>query len=220
VGVAAAVWAVPLVQGYDRALSGPFWWLTVTGRLKPGWSLEQATAHTRAISPGVFEASLPPNHPTAYVKDYLASRLNAVPAGARISELRENYEQSLWLLLAIAGSVLLVACANLTNLLLARASAREREIAVRQALGAKAHDVLKLVVGQGMKLVLSGVAAGLCAAFALTRVIASLLFNVSATDPATFAMVAMLVIGVAQIASYVPARRATKVDPLQSLRHE
>src|SRR5262245_32751294 len=82
--LAAPLCAVPLVQGNDRALSGSFWWLTVTGRLKPGWSMEQATAHTQAISPGVFEASLPPKYPPAYVKDYLASRLNAIPAGARV----------------------------------------------------------------------------------------------------------------------------------------
>lgn len=82
--------------------------MTVIGRLKSGWSLEQATAHTQAISPGVFETTLPADYPSASVNDYLASRLIAVPAGAGISQLRENYEQSLWLLLAIAGAVLLV----------------------------------------------------------------------------------------------------------------
>jgi putative ABC transport system permease protein len=87
-------------------------------------------------------------------------------------------------------------------------------------LGAQASDVLRMVVWRGMSLALIGVALGLAAALALTRVMKNLLFNMSATDPATFALIALLLIGVALIASYTPARRATKVDPLLPLRHE
>ena len=93
-----------------------------------------------------------------------------------------------------------------------------REIGIRMALGAQRSDVLKMTVGQGLRLVGFGVVIGLVAAFILTRVMASLLFGVSATDPVTFISISLVLMAVALLASYIPALRATRVDPMIALR--
>jgi putative ABC transport system permease protein len=97
---------------------------------------------------------------------------------------------------------------------------RTREIGVRMALGAQRRDVLRLVVGHGLALTLAGAGLGLAVAVAVTRLLANQLYRVSATDPVTFAGVTLGLICVALVACYLPARRATKVDPLKALRHE
>jgi predicted permease len=158
----------PTVPAERRTRSDLFW-LRVVGRLKPGWTLEQASSQLSAMSAGFIEATMPSGYSSTSLDVYKRFRLAAYPGGSGISWLRETYDTSLWLLLGTTGLVLLIACANLANLMLVRASTREREMAVRLALGASRWRLIRQLLSEGMVLTGAGTLLGIALAGIFSR---------------------------------------------------
>jgi putative ABC transport system permease protein len=151
-------------------------------------------------------------------KDQPISKIRTMEELVMGSVSQRRFNMSL--LAAFAGLALLLAAVGIYGVMSYSVEQRAHEIGVRMALGAQTRDVLRLVVKQGTTLALIGVGIGLGVALGLTRLIKNLLFGVSATDPVTFFVIALLLALVAMLACYFPARRATKVDPLVALRNE
>ena len=199
--------------------------VTVMGRLREGWTAARATGHLRGLSAGIQTATQITGYTEFTHQQYRNFKLEAVPSPTGLSQLRATYDRSLWLLLVITGLVLLIACFNLANLLLARATAREREIAVRLAIGASRGRLIAQLLTESMLLAFAGAACGVAVAAGLSRTLVAALSSDNneitlplATDWRVFAFATVVAGCTCLLFGVLPAFRATRAAPVDAMR--
>lgn len=201
------------------------WWLASIGRLKPGWTFQRANAQIAAATPGILQETIPPVYDAEGAKKYLEYKLGAFSASTGFSELRHDSETSLWLLLGISGLVLLIACANLANLMLARAGARERQITIRRALGASRWRMIRELLSESLLLAAGGAISGLFLAFLVSRLLVASIstpqnqvFLDLGMDWRILAFTTALAVLTTVSFGLAPAIRATRAEPATLLQ--
>ena len=201
------------------------WWLRIIGRMPPGESIEQARDRMRAIAPEIFRATVPQDFPKDSQNHYLMNSFFLKPVATGFSEMGAQYRTALYTLMAIVGVVLLIACANIANLLLARATARQREFSVRMAIGAGRARVIRQLMTESLLLAAFGTAAGLALATWGSRLLIHLLSTTRhpldidlSLDPRVLAFTIGAAILTAVLFGFAPALRATRVDLNQVMK--
>ena len=224
--VALPLCSEPVLHPDDPWTNNPTtWWLDAIARLAPGWTFDRASAELASISPGIFAATLPSQYDTLARKDYLRFTLRAHPAATGESPLRTAYEEPLWLLLAISALVLLIACANLANLMLARAGVRQREMALRLSLGGSRSRLVRQLLVESLLLAVLGAAVGAALAQIVSR---ALIAGIGAGDDPVFlslapdwrvlAFTAGLALLTCVLFGVAPALQASHAQPAAVLR--
>jgi predicted permease len=224
--VAIPLCAEPALRGALAGTGRPnVWWLDVMGRLSPGWTAERAGAHLAAISPAIFNETVYDSYNTEFAANYRAFRFNAAAAPTGVSNLRTQYATQLWVLLGATALVLLITCANLANLMIARATTRTREMAVRLAIGASRGRVLRQLLVESAVIAALGAAFGLLVAGSLSQ---WLLTSLSTDVNPLFVDLKMdwrvigFMIGMATLACVLfglsPALRATAANPARAMQ--
>jgi putative ABC transport system permease protein len=206
--------AIPIC--WSRQTRRDHWWLAAIGRLKPGWTRQQAQAHLQGLLPGI-QRDTQPDYRADLAANYLAMGAEVVDASAGVSPLRRSYQQPLWVLMAIAALVLLIAAVNLANLLLARATARSQEFAVRLALGGSRGRVLQQVFTESALIAVLGSAAAVGVAVIVSRTIPPLISTAVdriyldlAIDWRVFGFTALAGISTSLIFGMAPAIKAAR----------
>jgi putative ABC transport system permease protein len=224
--VAAPLCVEPILNPRNNRLpTRHAWWLASIGRLKPGWTIQRANAQMNAVTPAILQETIPPVYDGDGVKHYLEYKLGVFSASTGFSGLREDSETPLWLLLGISDLVLLIACANLANLMLARAGARERQITIRRALGATRWRMIRELLSESLLLAAAGAVCGLFLAFAVSRLLVafistsqSRIFLDLGMDWRVLAFTTALAVLTTVSFGLAPAIRATRAEPATLLQ--
>ena len=219
--VALPLCAEPIFRGqYSGLARSEYWFLASFGRLKPGVTIDQASAQLASISGGIFPALVSPRYDATAAKDFAEFKLGALPAATGISSIRNAYGDPLNILLGVTVIVLVIACANLANLMLARATAREREIAVRLAIGASRRRIVRQMLSESLLLAAIGAIGGLLVARWLSAFLVSFLgtdgspvFVDLALDWRVFGFSAAVALAACVLFGLAPAVRATQTKP-------
>lgn len=224
--VAVPVCIEPIVSPRNNRLTlRHAWWLASIGRLRPGWTVERANAQIAAVTPSILQETIPPVYDSDKVKKYLEYKLGVFSASTGFSSLRRDSETPLFLLLGISGLVLVIACANLANLMLARAGAREQQITIRLALGATRIRMIRELLSESVFLAVAGSVCGLFLAYAISRMLVafistgdSKIFLDLGMDWRVLGFATALAVLTTVLFGLAPAFRATRVEPAALLQ--
>ena len=201
------------------------WWLWVFARLKPGIGEQQAVARMNTLAPQIFAATMPPGYPPNAQKFHLDRRFKLLPGAAGYSSIRRDYTAALYALMAAVGVVLLIACANVANLLVSRASARRKEIAIRMAIGAGRARLIRQLLTESLLLASMGAVLGVLFAEWASRMLLRFLDTSNSTvvldlsiDLRVLAFTMVMAVATGILFGLAPAWQATRVDPHSAIK--